>query len=26
MRQPAQKKMAWVDLKMIREKKSKLKI
>ena len=26
MRQPAQKKMAWIDLKMIREKKSKLKI
>jgi uracil-DNA glycosylase len=26
MRQPAQKKMAWVDLKMIREKKIKLKI
>ncbi len=26
MRQPAQKKMAWTDLKMIREKKSKLKI
>ena len=26
MRQPAQKKMAWVDLKMIREKKVKLKI
>ena len=26
MRQPAQKKIAWVDLKMIREKKSKLKI
>jgi len=26
MRQPAQKKMTWVDLKMIREKKSKLKI
>jgi len=26
MRQPVQKKMAWVDLKMIREKKSKLKI
>ncbi len=26
MRQPAQKKMAWVDLKMIKEKKSKLKI
>ena len=26
MRQPAQKKMSWVDLKMIREKKSKLKI
>jgi len=26
MRQPAQKKMAWMDLKMIREKKSKLKI
>ena len=26
MRQPAQKKMAWVDLKMIRDKKSKLKI
>jgi len=26
MRQPAQKKMAWADLKMIREKKSKLKI
>ena len=26
MRQPAQKKMAWIDLKMVREKKSKLKI
>jgi len=26
MRQPAQKKMAWIDLKMIREKKSKLRI
>jgi len=26
MRQPVQKKMAWIDLKMIREKKSKLKI
>ena len=26
MRQPAQKKMAWVDLKMIRDKKTKLKI
>ncbi len=26
MRQPAQKKMAWIDLKMIREKKKKLKI
>ena len=26
MRQPAQKKMAWIDLKMIKEKKSKLKI
>ncbi len=26
MRQPAQKKMAWIDLKMIREKKTKLKI
>ncbi len=26
MRQPAQKKMAWIDLKMIRDKKSKLKI
>ena len=26
MRQPAQKKMAWIDLKMIREKKNKLKI
>ena len=26
MRQPAQKKMAWVDLKMIRDKKAKLKI
>ena len=26
MRQPAQKKMTWIDLKMIREKKSKLKI
>ena len=26
MRQPAQKKMAWIDLKMIREKKAKLKI
>ena len=26
MRQPAQKKMAWIDLKMIRERKSKLKI
>ena len=26
MRQPAQKKMAWIDLKMIREKQSKLKI
>ena len=26
IRQPAQKKMAWIDLKMIREKKSKLKI
>ena len=26
MRQPAQKKMAWIDLKMIREKKSNLKI
>ena len=26
MRQPAQKKMAWIDLKMIREKKEKLKI
>ena len=26
MRQPTQKKMAWIDLKMIREKKSKLKI
>ena len=26
MRQPAQKKIAWVDLKMIREKKFKLKI
>jgi len=26
MRQPAQKKMSWIDLKMIREKKSKLKI
>ena len=26
MRQPAQKKLAWVDLKMIRDKKAKLKI
>ena len=26
MRQPAQKKMSWIDLKMIREKKVKLKI
>ena len=26
MRQPAQKKMAWIDLKMIRDRKSKLKI
>ena len=26
MRQPAQKKMAWIDLKLIREKKLKLKI
>ena len=26
MRQPAQKKMAWIDLKMIRDKKAKLKI
>ena len=26
MRQPAQKKMAWIDLKMIREKKTNLKI
>ena len=26
MRQPAQKKMAWIDLKMIRERKNKLKI
>ena len=26
MRQPAQKKMAWIDLKMIRDKKTKLKI
>ena len=26
MRQPAQKKMTWIDLKMIRDKKSKLKI
>ena len=26
MRQPAQKKMAWIDLKMIREKKNKLNI
>ena len=26
MRQPAQKKMAWIDLKMIRDKKNKLKI
>ena len=26
MRQPAQKKMAWIDLKMIRERKSKFKI
>ena len=26
MRQPAQKKLAWIDLKMIREKKSKLKL
>jgi len=26
MRQPVQKKMAWIDLKMIKEKKSKLKI
>ena len=26
MRQPAQKKMAWIDLKMIRERKKKLKI
>ncbi len=26
MRQPAQKKYAWIDLKMIRDKKTKLKI
>ena len=26
MRQPAQKKLAWIDLKMIRDKKTKLKI
>jgi hypothetical protein len=26
MRQPTQKKLAWVDLKMIRDKKAKLKI
>jgi len=26
MRQPAQKKMAWIDLKMIRDKKAELKI
>jgi len=26
MRQPAQKKMAWIDLKMIRDKKAKLKL
>ena len=26
MRQPAQKKMAWIDLKMIRDKKTRLKI
>ena len=26
MRQPAQKKMSWIDLKMIREKKNKLNI
>ena len=26
MRQPAQKKMAWIDLKMIRDKKNNLKI
>ena len=26
MRQPSQKKLAWVDLKMIRDKKAKLKI
>ena len=26
MRQPAQKKMAWIDLKMIRDKKTNLKI
>ena len=26
MRQPAQKKMAWIDLKMIRERKNNLKI
>ena len=26
MRQPAQKKMAWIDLKMIRDKKNQLKI
>ena len=26
MRQPAQKKMAWIDLKMVRDKKNKLKI